>query len=141
MTDYELTYLFFQAVQTGNATMANYMTLVFGMLVTSYMAAHRLDRVMMWIALLIYSMFALGFCNEIFQVYSDFARLGLMLAERGKAPGHDLTWFGPVVSGSGSMHVIPKAVLTMIFCAYVGSICFFFQARKANKAKHIGPPE
>ncbi|HBN93216.1 MAG TPA: hypothetical protein DD397_11680, partial [Hyphomonas sp.] len=77
MTNYELTYLFYEAIQVGNGTMANYMTLVFGMLVTSYLAAHRLDRVMMWIALVIYSMFALGFCNEIFQSYSDFARLGL----------------------------------------------------------------
>ena len=44
MTNYELTYLFYEAIQVGNGTMANYMTLVFGMLVTSYLAAHRLDR-------------------------------------------------------------------------------------------------
>jgi hypothetical protein len=45
--------------------MTNYMTLVFGMLVSSYLAAHRIDRVMMWIALVIYSLFALGFCNGV----------------------------------------------------------------------------
>jgi len=141
MTDYELTNLFFQAVQTGNGTMANYMTLIFGMLVSSYLAAHRLDRWMMVIAILIYSMFALGFCNEIYQVYSDFARLGLTLAERGIKPGNDLGWFGPVAVGSGGLQVIPKMVLVMTLLAYFGSMVFFFRARSANLKQNIGPRE
>ena len=141
MTNYELTYLFYEAIQVGNGTMANYMTLVFGMLVTSYLAAHRLDRVMMWIALVIYSMFALGFCNEIFQSYSDFARLGLLLAERGQLPDSDLGWFGAVAVGEEPFHVIPKLVALMTLAAYAGSIAFFFRARKANLSKHIGPVE
>ena len=44
MTEYEHLILFLELLQTANGTMSNYMTLVFGMLVTSYMAAHRLDR-------------------------------------------------------------------------------------------------
>ena len=139
MTNYELTYLFYEAIQVGNGTMANYMTLVFGMLVTSYLAAHRLDRVMMWIALIIYSMFALGFCNEIFQSYSDFARLGILLAERGQLPDSDLGWFGPVAVGEEPMHFIPKMVLTMTLAAYVGSLAFFFRARKTNLSSNTGP--
>jgi len=141
MTNYELTYLFYEAVQTGDGTMTNYMTLVFGMLVTSYLAAHRIDRVMMWIALFIYSMFALGFCNGIFQAYSDFSRIGLTLAERGKLPESDLGWFGPVVNGAGSVKFVPSTVGVMVIGAYAGSIAFFFQARKANLAKGIGPVE
>lgn len=141
MSAFEQTYLFFEIISVGNATMANYMTLVFGMLVTSYLAAHRLDRVMMWIALVIYSMFALGFINEIFQAYSDFARLGLALAEKGQLPNADLAWFGPVAVGEGAMHVIPTIVLIMTLSAYIGSIAFFFRARKANLADHLGPVE
>lgn len=141
MTNYELTYLFYEAVQTANGTITNYMTLVFGMLVTSYLAAHRLDKVMMTLALVIYSMFSLGFINEIFSAASDFARLGLFLAERGQDPSADLGWFGPVVDGAGGMHVIPWAILTMIVAAYLGSMAFFFRARKANLANDVGPVE
>lgn len=39
MTEYEHVQLFFQIVNVANATISNYMTLVFGMLVTSYLAA------------------------------------------------------------------------------------------------------
>ena len=141
MTDYELTYLFFEIVQTSNGTITNFMTLVFGMLVTSYLAAHRLDRVMMWLALVIYSLFALGFINEIYQASSDFARIAQVIAARGELPGSDLGWFGPVVNGPASMNVIPNLILVMFLSAYAGSIAFFFRARKANLASDIGPPE
>ena len=141
MTEYEHAILFLELVQTGNGTMANYMTLVFGMLVTSYLAAHRLDKIMMSIALIIYSMFALGFCNEIFQVYSDFSRLGIRMEELGQSPDTALTWFGPVTAGSDFLHVLPRLIFTMTFSAYIGSMFFFFRARKANLSKEVGPIE
>lgn len=140
MTDYELAYLFFEAVQTTNGTMSNFMTLVFGMVVASYLAAHRLDRIMMWLSLAIYSLFALGFINEIFSASSDFARLGVFLSERGQDPDADLGWFGPV-SNAAPMVAIPWIILTMILGAYIGSMAFFFQARKANLSSDVGPVE
>jgi len=39
MTEYEHVQLFFQIANVANGTISNYMTLVFGMLVTSYLAA------------------------------------------------------------------------------------------------------
>jgi len=141
MSEYEHVQLFFQIVGVANGTISNYMTLVFGMLVTSYLAAHRLDRLMAVIALAIYSLFALGLCNEIFQVYADFSRIGIKLAEMGQLPDSDLGWFGPVVSGPEGLHMIPFIILTVVVSAYLGSILFFFRARKANKASDIGPVE
>lgn len=133
--------LFLELVQAANGTMANYMTLVFGMLVTSYLAAHRIDRVMMSVALLIYTMFALGFCNEIYQIYSDFSRLGLQLHEVGQTPNTSLGWFGPVANNPDFLHKLPNIILTMILSAFVGSIIFFFRARTANMSKEVGPVE
>lgn len=141
MTEYEHVQLFFQIVNVANGTISNYMTLVFGMLVTSYLAAHRLDRLMAGIALAIYSLFALGLCNEIFQVYSDFARLGLQISEFGSVPETRLGWFGPVALGPDGLTAIPVIIMTVTVSAYVGSILFFFRARKANKASDIGPVE
>lgn len=141
MTEYEHVQLFFQIVNVANGTISNYMTLVFGMLVTSYLAAHRLDRLMAGIALAIYSLFALGLCNEIFQVYSDFSRLGLQIAEFRDVPETSLGWFGPVALGPEGLTMIPFIILTVTLSAYIGSILFFFRARKANKASDIGPVE
>ncbi|RZV41430.1 MAG: hypothetical protein EX271_08050 [Acidimicrobiales bacterium] len=111
------------------------------MIVTSYMAAHRLDRLMMWIALIIYTFFALGFCNEIFQLYSDLSRLGIQIAEIGAQPNSALGWFGPVATSPDFLYVLPRLVLFMIVAAYIGSVVFFFRARKANVSKDIGPVE
>lgn len=141
MTEYEHVQLFFQIVNVANGTISNYMTLVFGMLVTSYLAAHRLDRLMAGIALAIYSLFALGLCNEIFQVYSDFSRLGLQIAEFRGVPDTSLGWFGPVALGPEGLTMIPYVLLTVTLSAYIGSILFFFRARKANKSSDVGPVE
>ena len=141
MTEFEQITLFFQIVSVANGTISNYMTLLFGMLVTSYLAAHRLDRVMATIALVVYSMFSLGFCNEIFQVYSDFSRLGLQLAELGRLPDSSLGWFAPVFSSPGPLKAIPYIVGSMMLGAYLASLVFFFRARKANMASDVGPVE
>lgn len=134
MTEYEHAILLLELLQAGNGTMANYMTLVFGMLVTSYLAAHRIDRVMLWIALAIYSMFALGFCNEIFQIYSDFSRLGIQMHEMGQAPSTDLKWLGPVVNSPDYLHILPTIIMIMTLGAYIGSLVFF-----SGREKRIYP--
>lgn len=139
MTEFEHVILFTEFAQAASAVMANYMTLVFAMVVTSYMAAHRLDRFMTVIALLLYSLFALGFCNEIFQIYSDLARLGIQIAAAGDTPDTSLGWFGPVATSPDFLYVMPKIIGTMIVMAYIGSILFFFRARKANLSPNTGP--
>lgn len=141
MTEYEYMVLFLEFAQAASSVMANYMTLVFAMLVTSYMAAHRLDRLMMWIALVMYSLFALGFCNEIFQIYSDLSRLGIRISEVGNVPTTSLGWFGPLATSPDFLYVMPNIIGSMIVAAYAGSIIFFFRARKANISKTVGPIE
>ncbi|MGJ8563370.1 MAG: hypothetical protein ACSHXY_07440 [Alphaproteobacteria bacterium] len=139
MTEYEHTILFLEFAQAASSVMANYMALVFAMIVTSYMAAHRLDRLMTGIALTIYSLFALGFCNEIFQLYSDLSRLGISIADMGNNPSTSLTWFGPIATGPDFLHILPEIIGGMIVLAYFGSILFFFRARKSNLSNAVGP--
>lgn len=142
MSEYEHTILFVEFAQACSALMANFMTLVFAMVVTSYIAAHRLDRVMMWLALAIYSMFTLGFINEIFQVYSDLSRLGIEIATKfGDIPEKPLSWFGPVAEGPEFLYILPYLILFMTLLTYVASILFFLRARKANLASNVGPVE
>ena len=142
MTEYEHAILFVEYAQACSAQMANLMTLIFAMVVTSYIAAHRLDRVMMWLALAIYSMFTLGFINEVFQLYSDLSRLGMKIAEEfGPLPRTALSWFGPISDGPDFLYALPYLILFMTLLTYVASILFFLRARKANLASDVGPVE
>ena len=45
MTEYELATLFFQIADTAHAIIANFLTIVFAMIVVSYLVAHRLDLI------------------------------------------------------------------------------------------------
>lgn len=132
---------FLEFAQAASAMMANYMTLVFAMLVTSYLAAYRLDRLMMWIALIIYSLFSLGFSNEIYQLYLDMSRLGFRNSEFSEVPTTALGWLGPIASSPDFFHVMPHIIGSMIVAAYIGSIVFFFRARKANLSSDVGRVE
>ncbi len=45
MSEYEMASLFCQVVEAGHATLANFLTVVFAVLVVSYFVADKLDRV------------------------------------------------------------------------------------------------
>ena len=134
MSEYEHAILFIEFAQAASAAMANYITLVFAMVVASYLAAHRLDRLMSGIAILIYSMFALGFCNEIIQIYSDLSNLGIAMEDKfGGIPETSLGWLGPVRAGADFLHILPTLIGTMVLLAYGASIWFFLRARRLHK--------
>ena len=131
MTEYEHAVLFVDFAQAASSAMANYITLVFAMIVASHLAAHKLDKSLAAIAIFIYSIFALGYCNEIIQVYSDFSHLGIQMEDRfGELPSTSLGWIGPVRSGAGFLHVLPKLIGFMTLLAYGASVWFFFRARR-----------
>ena len=135
MTEYEHAILFVEFAQTASAAMANYITLVFAMIVASHLAARRLDRWLASIAIFIYSIFALGYCNEIIQIYSDLSRLGIQMEDRfGDLPETSLAWIGPVGVGADFMHILPILIAIMTLLAYAASVWFFFRSRKQNKA-------
>jgi len=134
MTDYEYASLFFAILDAAQATFANYLAIVSGMIAVSYFFAHKLDRTLSALLLLIYSLFALGFINELFSAYSDFARLGAVLAERGALPGSGLGWMGPVIAGPGGLAAIPFVILAMTLASYVATLWFFFHAKGMERS-------
>jgi len=131
MSEYEMATLFYQVVEAAHAALANYLTVVFAVLVVSYFVANKLNRVA-WICLLgVYSIFAIGMTNEIVSLYSDMVRLGWQMASQMDAEKTALSWHG-MASGieDGPRWAIPIVVAAMCGLAYVGSIIFFFQIRK-----------
>ena len=123
--------LFYQLVEAAHAALANYLTVVFVVLVVSYFVAHKIDRAA-WIFLLgVYSLFAIGVTNEIFSLYSDMVRLGWQMANQFDAENTALSWHGMASSTAGGPRwSIPITVASMCGLAYVGSLFLFFQIRK-----------
>lgn len=131
MTEFEHAILFFELAQTASANMANYMAIISAFIVVAYVVAHKLDRVLMILAIIIYSLFALGLTNESFQVYSDLSRLGIQMDSKfGSVSDTDLGWLGPVAMGADFFYILPKIIFTMLTLTYLGSIFFFFQRRR-----------
>jgi len=140
MSEYEHAYMFTEILQTANASMANYMAIVFGMLVASYFAAHRIDRIMVCLGLGVYSVFCMGFINEISHIYHDFGRIGAKIQGLGQVDGTSLGWMGPALMDTPlPMMLVPKIITVMVVAIYIASLLFFFRARKANVAKSIVP--
>lgn len=133
MTDYEKAILFSEFLNTANFVFSNYMALVFAMLAASFFLAHRMKR---WIALLflaLYSMAAVMAGSGVVFAFSDFASLGSFIHETA-TPGGELRWLAPAGPGGAGMKNLPYFVILMVFTAYIGSVAFFFIARKKKLA-------
>lgn len=133
MSDYEMATLFIQIAEASQAGFANFMAIITGMLAISWFVAHKLPRGLAAILVLIFTLAAVGFGNELFSLNSDLARLGSALQERGAAGAPDLMWLGPARAGTANpIGFIPVVVLTMMVLAYAGTIWFFLHARKRS---------
>jgi len=129
MTDYELASLFFTIMDAAQATFANFLAIISGMIAVSYFFAHKLDRTLSTLLLVIFSLFSLGFINELFAAYSDFARLGAEISAQGQLPDTSLGWMGPVMGEPEGLSAVPWIILTMTGASYLATIWFFFHAR------------
>lgn len=132
MTEYEYATLFFQVVDTAHAAIANFLTIVFAMIVVSYLAAHKIDRYATGLLLSAYTLFSFGLTFEIYNLYTDFANLGWELAQYQDANPSAYTWLGMATSlDSGPNKVIPAVISIVCLIAYLGSMMFFVRMRKA----------
>ena len=136
MTEYEYATLFFQVSETAHAAIANFLTVVFAMLVVSYLAAHRLDRYATTLLLTAYTLFSLGIAFEIFNLYRDFGELGWELAKYHDANPAAHGWIGMATDlEKGPNRFIPAVIATVCVIAYLGSMMFFVRMRRENKRK------
>lgn len=133
MSEYELASLFFTVMEAAQVTFSNFLAIISGMIAVSYFFAHKLDRTLSALLLIIFSLFALGFINELFAAYSDFARLGAEISAQGQLPDTGLGWMGPVIAGPGGLVAVPWIILTMTAASYLATLWFFFHARGMDR--------
>jgi hypothetical protein len=127
MTEYELATLFNETQADIVSGVSLYVSMLFGFIVASYLAAHHLNRAMMALALGLYTWFSF-----IFQVFSQreyrvYASLFQLIRAKGMA-WHVATQTAAWVSDS-----IPTGALLFTFVAWLASIAFFFVCRERNR--------
>ena len=128
ITEYEIASLFYQVVDTAQAAMTNFLTVVFAVIVVSYFAGEKLDRFASSLLIFVYSFFCFGMIREIYYLYSDLARLGWKMAS---FPGSTFDWHGMASSlTQGPPQIIPLSAVSMCVLGYVGSLAFFYFRRK-----------
>lgn len=136
MTEYELASLFYQVVDVANATMANFLAVTFGMMVVSYLAAHRLDRKAVAVVLTLYILYSMGMINEMFNEYRDLISIGNEIAVAATNPGSGLSWHGFAIAGPNAIaQYVPLWVVAMSGLALFGTIWFFFHMRRRHAEK------
>ena len=130
MTEYEYATLFLQLSETAHAAIANFLTVVFAMLVVSYLAAHKLDRYATGLLLTAYTLFSLGLAFEIFNLYRDFGELGWELAKYHDANPAAYSWLGMATDlENGPNRLTPAVIAAVCVIAYLGSMMFFARMR------------
>ena len=137
MSEYETASLFYEMIGVANASMANYLTVVFAVLAAGYLVAEKLDRTSAIVVLSLFTVFALGMTNEIVSAYRDFAGLGRLMAQMAAA-GPAFSWHPVAGTRGAGFALIPFVVLGICAVAYVGTMWFFLHTRRTRRAAVSG---
>ena len=136
MSDFELALLFSEYLNTANFIFSNFMALVFAMLTASFFLAHRMERWVAALFLLLYTIGAVMTGSGVLFAFSDFAALGVHIHQTA-GQSADLAWLGPAGPGGAGMGNMPVMISVLLAVSYIGSLGFFFVVR----AKRIDRPE
>ena len=130
MSDYELLSLFYQIVDTSTSSFANFMTIVFAMLVAGYLVAHQLDRIATTLVILIFTVACAGISNEMRGLAANMALVAHEIAAQSQQPGSSLGWH-PAANGQ-SFDFIQYILVILASLIYMGTLWFFLRSRAAG---------
>lgn len=131
MTEFETAYLFYEVYDGASTSLMNFITIMFAMLVASYLVAPRLSRTMAALVVILYSLISFGMINDLTAIYGDFARLGDRLYDLAQEDGTNLGWHGAASAArSGSLHVARTFIISLAVLGYAGTVVFFFLVRR-----------
>ena len=121
MTDFEITYMTNEYVNTLLTTFISYVSIVFAFLIAAYLVAPRLDRAMSIIVLLLYTLATFYLVLAVRYLASS-----VQVIQTGVSPVVDRPALVPLLA----LNLPNKLELAVMVLAYIGSIAFFFQQRK-----------
>ncbi|WP_291841749.1 hypothetical protein [Maricaulis sp.] len=141
MSDFELALLFSEYLNTANFIFSNFMALVFAMLTASFFLAHRMER---WVAVLFLVLYSIGAVMTgagVLFAFTDFAALGVHIHQTASQSA-DLAWLGPAGPGGAGMGLMPVMISTLLVMTYFGSLGFFLVVRRRRMDRpDAGPDE
>lgn len=133
MTDAELLFVHYEIQEALAVSMFNYVSIISAALVGSYLAADKLDRIMVGLVLFVFSASCIGFTMEGYHLGVDLAGAARAINTASLDPNSTLGW----TSFSKGMTVdhIPAGIWSFFVALYVSVLVFFFRLRWARFKK------
>ena len=139
MTEFEMAYLLtdMQAMMATQATTS--LTVVSGFLIAGYIAAHRLNRLMVGILLGIYTYWFLGTAFQLSRQVASHSGLILKMHNYAAA-GKGLEWHAAkdAMAPRWVLEAAPTSAVLFASAIFAASIVFFFQCRRMNHKIEAG---
>ena len=128
MTEFEALELAAQYISETNQLQLGYFSILSAFLVMSYLVAHRLNYVLIFIVLSLFSIFILNFIAQIYAINTILDSLLLYISEQKELGNYDLEWWSVEDSFIAPvMFTIIQSLST--FGGFIGAMVFFFYHR------------
>ncbi|MFI4934792.1 MAG: hypothetical protein ACHP7N_09265 [Caulobacterales bacterium] len=133
MTEFELAYLFNDMQMAIIAQLSLYVTVMSGFLVMSFLAAHRLSKVMMVVAL---SLFTWLWYVLLMLSYREMASFSGLMEEmrKFKDAGKGLAWHNAPQTPAFLLDIVPTSWVVFQLVFYAAAMAFFLHCRSVNRA-------
>ena len=131
MSEAELYSAFHAALGGANSLLFDYISLMFGFLIMSYLAAHRLPAFLASIVLALFSLVSGLFIFQVFLYRNDAGAIASYMFEQKQSGNLDLLWFGtnPLWAATTNAYLM----IAVTVGGFLGCIMFFlYQRRSAN---------
>lgn len=133
MTDAELLLVHYEIQEALAVSMFNYVSIISAALVGSYLAADKLDRIMVGLVLFVFTASCIGFTMEGYHLGVDLAGAARAINAASLDPNSTLRWTS-FAHGMTVDHV-PVGMWSFFAALYLSVIVFFFRLRWARFKK------
>lgn len=133
MTDAELLLVHYEIQEALAVSMFNYVSIISAALVGSYLAADKLDRIMVGLVLFVFTASCIGFTMEGYHLGVDLAGAARAVNAASLEPDSTLGWTS-FAQGMTVDHV-PAGMWSFFAALYFSVIIFFFRLRWARFKK------
>jgi hypothetical protein len=135
MTEFELINLFNAFFDDTFSRLADFMTGTFAMLISTYFAGAKLSRNLARLVVFLYSLFAMATAVPTLAAAFRFTQVAQLMKGRMSEPGSLIDQIFPSLP---SPYLVMPVMIMILVGAYVGTLAFFYQARKGKVPQATG---
>ena len=136
MSDYEVLDLFYVIIEALQASVMNYVAVLFAFLIASYLIADKLESSMVFVVVGLFTVVVFQQASPIIGFGNDMAGIGNLIGMRAAVDSSTLSWHGAAQPwGSAAIYTLQYAAIAVLFCSYIGALVFFFHQRHVGRAR------